>query len=139
MPYSIFFSGAVAATLSLASLQCAQAATATTKRELTPADAIATTRIIENHLTLGERVETGTLSPDGKRYVLRLVHGDAERNGDWMDLLTGTLDSLDAAAHPKPCAHLLTTGLSSTRIDFSDPTVFNLLHWVNNTEVAFTQ
>jgi hypothetical protein len=136
-PHSVFLSAACAATLVLGLLENAQVGAAAEKRELTPADAIATTRIIENHLTLGERVESGTLSPDGKRYVLRLVHGDAERNGDWMDLLTGTLDSLDAAAHPKPCAHLLTTGLSSTRLDFSDPTVFNLLHWVNNTEVAF--
>jgi hypothetical protein len=118
----------------------ATSALATQKRELTPADAIATTRIIENQLTLGERVETGTLSPDGKRYVLRLVHGDVERNGDWMDLLSGGLDSLDAAAHPKSCAHLFTAAHASKRIESSgdsDPTSFNLLHWVNNTQVAF--
>jgi hypothetical protein len=150
-PPHVFVSAAFAATLGLVPLHhvhgatiapTATAATAadTEKRELTPADAIATTRIVENHLTLGERVETGTLSPDGKRYLLRLVHGDLERNGDWMDLLTGTLDSLDAAAHPKPCAHLFTSALSSTRLESvgdSDPTVFNLLHWVNNSEVAF--
>jgi hypothetical protein len=139
-PHSIFLSSALAATLALGSPQHAQALAASEKRELTPADAIATTRIVENHLTLGERVETGSLSPDGRRYLLRLVHGDVERNGDWMDLLTGTLDSLDAAARPKHCAHLFTPALSSTRLEFvgdADPTVFNLLHWVNNTDVAF--
>jgi hypothetical protein len=138
--HSAFLSAACAATLILGSLQHVQAGALTEKRELTPADAIATTRIVENHLALGERVENGTLSPDGKRYLLRLVHGDVERNGDWMDLLTGTLESLDAAAHPKSCAHLFTPALSSTRLEFvgdSDPTVSNLLHWVNNTEVAF--
>jgi len=89
---------------------------------------------------LGERVETGTTSPDGIRYLLRLVHGDVERNGDWMDLFTGSLESLDAAAHPRSCAHLLATGLASTRLEFSgdaDPTSINLIHWVNNTQVAF--
>jgi hypothetical protein len=139
-PHSVFLSAALAATLTLGSLQHAQTIAATEKRELTPADAIATTRLVENHLTLGERVETGALSPDGKRYLLRLVHGDAERNGDWMDLLTGTLGSLDAAAHPKPCAHLFTPALSSIRLESvgdSDPTVFNLIHWVNDSEVAF--
>jgi hypothetical protein len=140
-PHSIFLSSALAATLGLGVTQhAAQAVAATTKRELTPADAIATTRIVENHLALGERIENGTLSPDGKRYLLRLVHGDVERNGDWMDLLTGTLESLDSAAHPKPCAHLFTPALSSTRLELvgdADPTDANLLHWVNNTEVAF--
>jgi hypothetical protein len=131
---------AFAAAATFAPAQRAQAETTIEKRELTPADAVATTRIIENQLALGERVETGATSPDGKRYLLRLVHGDVRRNGDWMDLLTGSLDSLDAAVHPKSCARLFTTALGSTRIEFAgdaDPTSANLIHWVNNTQVAF--
>jgi hypothetical protein len=110
------------------------------KRELTPADAVATVRVIDNQLTLGERVDSGVTSPDGKRYLLRLIHGDVERNGVWMDLLTGSLDSLEAATHPKLCAHIFTTGLGSTKSIRSseadtDPT--NLIHWINDTQVAF--
>ena len=139
-PLSVTMFVALAAAVTFAPAQRAQAETAIEKRELTPADAVATTRIVENQLALGERVETGTTSPDGKRYLLRLVHGDVQRNGDWMDLLTGSLDSLDAAVHPKSCAHFLATGLGSTRLEFSgdaDPTSINLIHWVNNTQVAF--
>jgi hypothetical protein len=117
-----------------------RAATASEKRELTPRDAIATVRVIENQLALGERVDSGLTSPDGRRYLLRLVHGDVERNGVWMDLLTGNLDSLESAAHPKPCAHLFTTGLGSlqsARAADADPDPTNLIHWINDTHVAF--
>jgi hypothetical protein len=118
----------------------AHAGTATEKRELTPADAMATVRVIENQLALGERVDSGVTSPDGKRYLLRLIHGDAKRNGVWMDLLSGSLDSLESASHPKPCAHLFTTGLGSTQSASSaddDPGPTNLIHWINDTQVAF--
>lgn len=118
----------------------ARAGTATEKRELTPADAMATVRVIENQLALGERVDSGVTSPDGKRYLLRLIHGDAKRNGVWMDLLSGSLDSLESASHPKPCAHLFTTGLGSTQSASSaddDPGPTNLIHWINDTQVAF--
>jgi hypothetical protein len=101
---------------------------------------MATVRVIENQLALGERVDSGVTSPDGKRYLLRLIHGDALRNGVWMDLLTGSLGSLESAAHPKPCAHLFTTGLGSIKSARSadadaDPT--NLIHWISDTQVAF--
>jgi hypothetical protein len=112
----------------------------TEKRQLTPTDAVATVRVMENQLTLGERVDSGVTSPDGKRYLIRLVHGDVERNGVWMDLLTGSFDSLEIAAHPKPCAHLFTTGLGSTvsiRSSEGDADPTNVIHWINATQVAF--
>jgi len=138
-----FFAPVCAGLLAAAALMppgVARSDSATQKRELTPADALATVRVIENHLTIGERVDSGVTSPDGKRYLLRLVHGDLERNGVWMDLLTGSLNSLDAAAHPKPCVHLFTTGLGATnsaRSAEADPDPTNLVSWVNNNEVAF--
>jgi hypothetical protein len=71
------------------------------KRELTPLDAIATVRIMDNHLTLSRKVESRLASPDGRRptadgrrHLIRLVYGDAKRNSDWLDLMTGSLDSL---------------------------------------------
>jgi hypothetical protein len=131
---------ALMAAATFAPVNRARAESVTEKRELTPADALATVRVIENHLSVGERVDSGVTSPDGKRYLLRLVHGDAKRNGVWMDLLTGSLDSLEAATHAKPCAHLFTTGLGSTtsaRSSEADPDPTNLVYWINNTQVAF--
>jgi hypothetical protein len=131
---------ALIAAATFAPLHRARAENATEKRELTPADAVATVRVMENQLTLGERVDSGVTSPDGKRYLLRLVRGDVKRNGVWMDLLTGSLESLDSAAHPKPCAHLFTTGLGSTisvRSSEADPDPTNLIHWINDTQAAF--
>ena len=110
------------------------------KRELTPADAIATSRIMENQPTPGEPIENLGVSPDGRRYVLRTAHGDVARNGVWVDLLTAPLDSLEAASRPKTCAHLLTTGygaLGELQTADYDPHPSNELHWLNNHEVAF--
>jgi hypothetical protein len=110
------------------------------KRELTPADAVATVRIIQNQLLSGQPADGGFISPDGQRYLIRLVYGDVKRNGVWMDLLTGPLDSLESAAHPKHCAHLFTTGLGSTtsaRSAEADPDTTNVIRWVDATHVAF--
>jgi len=110
------------------------------KRELTPADAIATVRVMQNQLYSGQRVSDAGTSPDGHRYLIRLAYGDVERNGVWMDLLTGRLDSLDAAAHPRRCAHLLTTGLGSATSGQSadaDPAPANFIRWLDDTHVAF--
>jgi dipeptidyl aminopeptidase/acylaminoacyl peptidase len=135
---------AAAATVLLAApcLSCAQAhiTNAAGKRELTPADAIATVRFMQNQLFPGERSHDSIHSPDGHRYVIRLAYGDVERNGVWLDLRTGSLDTLDAAAHPKLCAHLFTTGLGSLTHGQSadaDPTPSNMLRWLDATHVAF--
>jgi len=116
------------------------AAIDTSKRELTPADAIATVRAMQNQLYPGQRADDGSTSPDGNRYLLRLAYGDPKRNGVWMDLLTAPLNSLEAAAHPRRCAHLFTTGLGSTssgQSAESDPTSSNLIRWLDDTHVAF--
>jgi hypothetical protein len=111
----------------------------TPKRELTPADAIATVRVMQNQVAPGSAIDDGTTSPDGKRYIVRLSYGDAKRNGAWVDLLTGRLDSLTTASRPTTCAHLFTTGRGSTQAintaDF-DPHPSNLLRWLSDHEVA---
>jgi hypothetical protein len=131
----------ISAMCALSPHQRSHAQPAAEKRELTPADAVATVRVIENQLTLGERVDSGEVSPDGKRYLLRVIHGDVQRNGVWMDLRTGRLDgSLEVAADAKPCARLFTTGLGSAKTAESadsDPNSTNILQWINNTQVAF--
>jgi hypothetical protein len=109
------------------------------KRELTPADALATVRIVQNQIGTGEPVDNFA-SPDGKRYLIRLAYGDVKRNGVWMDLLTGPLSSLDAAARPKRCAHLFTTGLGSMSSGHSseaDPVSSNVIRWTDATHISF--
>ena len=107
------------------------------KRELTPADAVATVRIMENQL-LGFSKTNEHTSPDGHHYLMRLAYGDVKRNGVWMDLYTGSLDSL-VAAQPRLCARLFTTGLGSTttfRSAEADAEPSNEVRWVNNTQIA---
>jgi hypothetical protein len=111
----------------------------TIKRELTPADAVATLRVMESQLPGSQRTADNT-SPDGRRYLLRLAHGDVNRNGVWVDLLTGSLDSLESASHPRLCAHLFTTGLGSAqsaRAADADPSPTNQISWLNNFQIAF--
>jgi hypothetical protein len=105
------------------------------KRELTPADALATVRVMTNPLSSG-----GLLSPDGQRYLIRLAYGDLERNGIWMDFLTGSLNTLERASHPLRCAHLFTTGLGSPmsgRAADSDADPTNMIRWITPSEIAF--
>jgi hypothetical protein len=116
---------AIAAVLALlaATFHCAHALAANgdAKRELTPADAIATVRLMQNQLFPGERSDDSIHSPDGHRYVIRLAYGDVERNGVWLDLRTGSLDTLDAAAHPTLCAPLFSLLTFSNAVTVSSP------------------
>jgi len=124
-------------TLTAFALLSAQPSVSAAKRELTPADAVATVRVMENQLPGSGNTNEHT-SPDGRRYLLRLAYGDVKRNGVWVDLYTGSLDSLDAA-QPRLCAHLFTTGLGSTTTASSadeDAEPSNEIRWVGNTHVA---
>jgi dipeptidyl aminopeptidase/acylaminoacyl peptidase len=123
--------------LAALALLAAQSSVSAAKRELTPADAVATVRVMENQLP-GSSTTNEHTSPDGRRYLLRLAYGDLKRNGVWMDLYTGSLDSLDAAT-PRLCAHLFTTGLGSTTTASSgdeDPEPSNEIRWVSNSQIA---
>jgi hypothetical protein len=110
------------------------------KRELTPADALATVRVMQNQALSAERLGDGLASPDGQRYLIRLAYGDLKHNGVWMDLLTGRLSSLEEASHPVRCAHLFSTGLGSPASGQSadadvEPT--NITRWITPSQVAF--
>lgn len=109
------------------------------KRELTPAAAVATVRVMQNQLPGSQEVGDHGISPDGRRYLLRLAHGDEVRNGVWVDILTGSVDSLESA-QPRLCAHLFTTGLGSNqtaRAADADPSPTNLIKWLSNSQIAF--
>jgi Prolyl oligopeptidase family len=132
----------VAPSVLMAGMAFGQAQVATNsipKRELTPADAVATVRLIPNQAALSAQGDVASISPDGKRYVIRTSYGDAGRDGVWGDVLTGALDSL-AGARPKLCAHLFTTGLGSPRGSQgadNDPKPVNTLRWLSNDQVGF--
>ncbi len=40
------------------------------------------------------------ISPDGSRYALLLTRGDPARGGNWLEIVSGSLQSLAEAAHP---------------------------------------
>lgn len=110
------------------------------KRQLTPADAVTTVRIVGNQVGPGQPTGDDFASPDGQRYLIRLVYGDVKGNGVWMALLTGPLTSLEAASHPKSCAHLFTTGLgslTSSQAAQADPEASNIIRWSDSTHIAF--
>jgi hypothetical protein len=123
--------------LTVLTLLAAQSSVSAPKRELTPADAVATVRVMENQLPGSGNTNEQT-SPDGRRYLLRLAYGDVKRNGVWVDLYTGSLESL-VAAQPRLCAHLFTTGLGSTTTASSgdeDAQPSNEVRWVGNSQIA---
>lgn len=48
-------------------------------------------------------------SPDGRKYAIRVARDDIERNGTWVDVLVGQLDSVQQAAVIDTVATLFTT------------------------------
>jgi dipeptidyl aminopeptidase/acylaminoacyl peptidase len=114
---------------------------AAAKQPLTVARALETTRIMANMEAVGPANPDGavSLSPSGKRYVMRLVRGDVARNGVWMEILTGSMDALETA-RPKSVARLFTSGLGAGLGGFgSDMDVMDgiPLRWLNEDEVVF--
>lgn len=82
-----------------------------------------------------------SVSPDGSRYVLRVVRGDVERNGVWIELLIGQLRSMKLAAKPQMLGRLFTSGIGSgvhdigahyDTLDQPSP-----IRWLDNDRIAF--
>jgi dienelactone hydrolase len=91
---------------------------------------------LESHAVISN---PGDVSPDGSRYVLRVIHADRAANNITVDILTGTLGSLEEAASPKVVAHLVTSGLGSSKYQFAasfDALPVNELHWMGNSKIA---
>lgn len=81
------------------------------------------------------------VSPDGKRWAVFLVRGDLRRNGNWLELVAGTLGELESASRYQVVARLFTRSLGnlqdsgSSYLTFSH---FNPLVWLpDNERVAF--
>ena len=119
------------------------------KRPLTVADAIQTTRLMsvppdwlesaDGELRpVGQGDVTG--APDGKSWAAMLVRGDLQRNGNWLSLISGRLDSLDSAARVETVARLFTKSLGNARGAGSSYLTFahfNPLLWLDRERVAF--
>lgn len=82
------------------------------KLPLTVADAIQTTRLMGNPSEQGAGNPDGvvSISPTRRRYVARLVRGDVNANGVWMELITGSMRSAEAATRYDRVVRLFTTG-----------------------------
>src|SRR5262245_26333361 len=79
------------------------------------------------------------VSPDGRRYLLAVTHGDIARNGNWLDNLGGELSSL-SAADPRKIVTLFTTALGNLQTGVESPIQGDRLsmQWLDdNARVAF--
>jgi dipeptidyl aminopeptidase/acylaminoacyl peptidase len=123
------------------------------RRLLTVADAIETTRVMPgagssdlwevlaaDGTSRGEAEEV-LLSPDGMRYAVMLVRGDLERNGNWMELISGELRSYESALECRSVVSLFTTSLGAeSHFGYSALTFeqLNPIYWLHDSaRVAF--
>ena len=77
-------------------------------------------------------------SPGGTRYVVRLIRGDLERNGVWMEIVSGRRDSFAAASRTQVVARLFTHGYERYpvfRFLFDDN--MNPVVWLSEHRIAF--
>lgn len=120
-------------------------------RQLTVADAIETSRMMPcspRHSALVSRQsrqasESGIcISPNGMKYVIGIVRGDIQRNGNWLEVRYGELSSLSKAAEVKIIAQLFTRGTGSSRggglARLTLPTIADSFVWFEDSNrVAF--
>ncbi len=112
-------------------------AMAAQKRTLTIRDAFETTRLMVAD-SMGRSI---AVAPDGKHYAAMLIHGDVRRDGVVVEIVAGSLASLDAAK-PYTVATLFTRGLGGTELSERDATQLlmpttNFPAWIDNHRIAF--
>jgi hypothetical protein len=117
------------------------------RRPLTVAQAVESTRV-EGNFTGWQFNRYGYMpivsdvseSPDGAYYVLRLVKGDLKRNEDLIEIVSGRLDSVDAAVAYRIVARMYTTALGGRGCSAGSRLTlgyFNPMTWVAGHTVAF--
>lgn len=81
-------------------------------RALTPKMALETTRVIPNLEAMSPQNPDGVLSisPHGRRFVVRLVRGDVQLNGVLLRVMTGQLGSLEESSKWSQAASLFSSG-----------------------------
>jgi hypothetical protein len=112
------------------------------RHPLTTEAAIGTARFMKDSSSTSSVNPQGVMSvsPDGNRYLIRVVRGDIKRDGVTMILLTGELRSLSAASQPRAVASLFTSGRGSGENDIGphhDTYELAPPRWLANDYVAF--
>ena len=103
------------------------------------ADALETTHIVaEDNLAEPDRPIPVSISPNGRRFVVRLATGDIARNGIRLDVLAGSLDTLDGAAGLKKVASLFSPVLGRENSPYH-PALANFANpiWIDDSTIAF--
>lgn len=80
------------------------------KRPFTVVDSIEATNVL-----LARENDPALVSPDKKRYLVVLQRGDVARNGSWVELLSGSLVSVEVAAKAKVICRLFTKSTAQAR------------------------
>lgn len=112
----------------------------TGNRSITTRDVIESARIVGEAGWSRGKYEPVSISPDGRRYVVRTARGDLSSNVVHMDILVGALTSLETAAKPTRIASLKTTGLGDPNSLVGgdlDPLPPNQTQWIGNDKIAF--
>lgn len=123
---------------------------AAAKQKLTVADAIQTTRAMsappvwtgfDGNARKVLSAESAFVSPSGTKYALMLIRGDVERNGNHVNIMVGSLGSLEAAK-PEPIVELFTDSLGGFRgVNYGASELTmpgrNPPVWYNDEELAF--
>ena len=102
---------------------------------LTPRAALETSRFMRS-----ASGAVAVVSPNGQRYVVAAVTGDAGRDGAWLEVRVGRLDSL-RAAQPRRIARLFTHGRGADYLRHGGSELLlsparNVPRWIDDAHVA---
>lgn len=98
-------------------------------RPVTVADAVTLRRPLndlEGHQVL--------ISPDGHWFATLLLQGDLRKDGNWVEIVVGRTDSLEAAAHLKTVARMFTSARRDNHLGLLPPTAAfaNRFMWLSD-------
>lgn len=131
MRCSIFRAASLAWVAMFVTLPCAWSGA----RTLTPRAALETSRFMKS-----ASGAVAVVSPDGQRYVVATVTGDAARDGAWLEVRVGRLDSL-RTAQPRRIARLFTHGRGADYLRHGGSELLlsparNVPRWIDDEHVA---
>ena len=131
MRCSIFRAASLAWVAMFVTLPCAWSGA----RTLTPRAALETSRFMKS-----ASGAVAVVSPDGQRYVVATVTGDAARDGAWLEVRVGRLDSL-RTAQPRRIARLFTHGRGADYLRHGGSELLlsparNVPRWIDGAHVA---
>jgi dipeptidyl aminopeptidase/acylaminoacyl peptidase len=106
-------------------LLCLGVTDAQGNKPFTVKDSIETTHVVRDY-----GADPVLTSPDSRRFLVVLERGDVERNGSWVEFLSGSAESVRAARRLRIVARLFSTSTASD--------VIKSVRWLNDCEhIAF--